>query len=100
MVLEVAIMKIKPEVMEEFEKVFPQAAAVSASCKGYISHEMQRCVETKGKYFYLIRWESVEAHEVNFRQTPKRQQFRDLIGKYWAEPPVAEHFEAITKDRI
>ena len=74
-------MKIKPELMEEFEKVFPQAAAVSASCKGYISHEMQRCVETKGKYFYLIRWESVEAHEVNFRQTPKRQQFRDLIGK-------------------
>jgi hypothetical protein len=33
MVLEVAIMKIKPELMEEFEKVFPQAAAVSASCK-------------------------------------------------------------------
>jgi len=24
---------------------------------------------------------SIEAHEVNFRQTPKRQQFRDLIGK-------------------
>ena len=49
---------------------------------------------------YLIRWESVEAHEVNFRQTPKRQQFRDLIGKYWAEPPCAEHFEPITNDRI
>jgi len=100
MVLEVAIMKVKPELMEEFEKVFPQAAAVSESCKGYISHEMQRCVETKGKYFYLIRWESVEAHEVNFRQTPKPQQSRDLIGKYWAEPPFAEHFEPITQDRI
>ena len=68
-------MKIKPELMEEFEKVFPQAAAVSASCKGYISHEMQRCVETKGKYFYLIRWESVEAHEVDFRQTPNGSSF-------------------------
>jgi len=100
MILEVAIMKVKPDQMEEFEKVFPHAAAISASCKGYISHEMQRCIETKGKYFYLIRWESVEAHEVNFRQTPKRQQFRDLIGKFWAEPPFAEHFEAITRDRI
>ena len=38
--------------------------------------------------------------EVNFRQTPKRAQFRDLIGKCWAEPPFAEHFEPITKDRI
>jgi hypothetical protein len=48
----------------------------------------------------MIRWESVEAHEKNFRQTPKRQQFRDLIGRFWANPPQAEHFEAITKDRI
>ena len=100
MILEVAIMKIKPELIDEFEKAFPRAAAVSASTPGYISHEMQRCVETKGKYFYLIRWESIEAHEKNFRQTPRRQQFRDIIGQYWEEPPFAEHFEAITGDRI
>ena len=48
----------------------------------------------------MIRWESVEAHEKNFRQTPKRQVFRDLIGKFRANPPQAEHFEAITNDRI
>ena len=72
MILEVAIMKIKPELIDEFEKAFPRAAAVSASTPGYISHEMQRCVETKGKYFYLIRWESIEAHEKNFRQTSRR----------------------------
>jgi hypothetical protein len=100
MILEVAIMKIKPELITEFEAVFPQAAAVSASTPGYISHEMQRCVETKGKYFYLIRWESIEAHELNFRQSPRRQQFRDLIGRFWVEPPFAEHFEAITGNRI
>lgn len=100
MILEVAIMKVKLDEVHKFEAVFPKAAAISASCEGYISHEMQRCIETKGKYFYLIRWESVEAHEKNFRQTPKRQQFRDLIGPFWEEPPVAEHFEAITKDRI
>ena len=82
MILEVAIMKIKPELMAEFETVFPQAAAISAGTPGYISHEMQRCVETKGKYFYLIRWESIAAHEVNFRQSPRRAQFRDLLVKY------------------
>ena len=100
MILEVAIMKIKPDLIAEFEAVFPQAAAVSASTPGYISHEMQRCVETKGKYFYLIGWESIEAHEVNFRQSPRRAQFRDLLVKFWEEPPFAEHFEAITGDRI
>jgi len=49
MILEVAIMKIKPDRIAEFEAVFPKAAAISASTPGYMSHEMERCVETKGK---------------------------------------------------
>jgi heme-degrading monooxygenase HmoA len=100
MILEVAVMKIKPELIAKFEAVFPKAAAISASTPGYISHEMQRCVETKGKYHYLIRWESIEAHEVNFRQSPRRQEFRNLLAEFFAEPTVAEHFEAVTSNRI
>ena len=100
MILEVAIMKIKPELISQFETVFPKAAAISASTPGYISHEMQRCVETKGKYFYLIRWESIEAHMVNFRQSPRRDEFRKLLAEFWVEPPFAEHFEAVTGNRI
>ena len=100
MILEVAIMKIKPELISKFEAVFPKAAAISAGTPGYISHEMQRCVETRGKYFYLIRWESIEAHEVNFRQSPRRTEFRNLLSEFWVEPPFAEHFEAVTDSRI
>jgi hypothetical protein len=32
-------MKIKPELMEKFEAVFPKAAAISASTPGYLSHD-------------------------------------------------------------
>lgn len=100
MILEVAVMKIKPDLISKFEAVFPKAAAVSAGTPGYISHELQRCVETKGKYFYLIRWESIEAHMVNFRQSPRREEFRNLLAEFWAEPNFTEHFEAVTGDRI
>ncbi|OGA51372.1 MAG: antibiotic biosynthesis monooxygenase [Betaproteobacteria bacterium RIFCSPLOWO2_12_FULL_62_13] len=100
MILEVAIMKIKPELISKFEAVFPKAATISASTPGYISHELQRCVETRGKYFYMIRWESIEAHEVNFRQSPRRDEFRKLLGEFWAEPNFTEHFEPVTGDRI
>ena len=100
MILEVAIMKIKPELIEKFEAVFPKAAAISASTPGYISHEMQRCVETKGKYFYMIRWESIEAHMVNFRQSPRRDEFRQILGDFWAEPNFTEHFEPVTAARL
>src|SRR5215813_8867955 len=100
MVLEIAIMTIKPDRIAEFEAVFPQAAAISASVKGYISHELQRCVETKGKYAYMIRWESMDAHLVNFRQSPRRDEFRKLLGDFWAQPNFTEHYEAVTEDRI
>ena len=100
MILEVAIMKIKPEEISKFEAAFPKAAAIVASIPGYISHEMVRCVETTGRYHFLIRWENIDAHLVNFRQSPRFQDFRALIGGFFAEPPVAEHFEAITVNRL
>ncbi len=100
MILEVAILRIKPELMEQFEADFPKAEAIVSSIPGYISHEMQRCVETKAKYHFLIRWENIDAHLVNFRQSPKFQDFRAIVGPYFAEPPVAEHFEAISKHRL
>jgi heme-degrading monooxygenase HmoA len=100
MVLEVAIIKIKLEEISNFEKVFPKAEAIVSSIPGYISHEMQRCVETKGKYHFLIRWENIDAHLVNFRQSPKFQEFRGLIGGFFAEPPVAEHFERVTGHKL
>jgi heme-degrading monooxygenase HmoA len=100
MILEVAIMKIKPDRIAEFEAVFPKAAAVSASTPGYISHELQRCVETPGKYFYMIRWETMDAHLVNFRQSPRREQFRNLLADFWAEPNFTEHFEPVTDSRL
>jgi heme-degrading monooxygenase HmoA len=100
MILEVAILHIKPEEIAKFESVFPQAAAIVSSIPGYLSHELQRCVETKGRYHFLIRWESIDAHMVNFRQSPKFQDFRALVGPLFAQPPVAEHFERVTDSHI
>ena len=100
MILEVAILHIKPESVNQFEAVFPKVEPIFRSVKGYISHELQRCVETKGRYHFLIRWESIDAHMVNFRQSPKVQEFRNLVGEFFAQPPVAEHFERVTESHI
>lgn len=100
MILEVAILHIKPDEISKFEAVFPQVEPIFRSVKGYISHELQRCVETKGRYHFLIRWESIEAHMVNFRQSPKVQEFRGLVGGFFAQPPVAEHFERVTDSKL
>ena len=45
MILEVAILHVKPEDISKFEAVFPKAEAIVSSIPGYISNELQRCVE-------------------------------------------------------
>jgi len=100
MILEIAILHIKAEDIQKFEAVFPKVEPIFRSVKGYISHELQRCVETRGRYHSLIRWESIEAHTVNFRQSDKARQFRDLVGPCFAQPPVVEHFERVGDSHI
>jgi heme-degrading monooxygenase HmoA len=77
MILESAILQIRSGKSAAFEKAFRVAQAIIASMPGYISHELQRCVERNGCYLLLVRWETRAAHEQGFRKTA---QFRRLIA--------------------
>ena len=50
MILEVAILDVKEEKVAEFEPTFQEASKIISSMKGYISHELQKCMETKNRY--------------------------------------------------
>ncbi len=43
MILEVAVLDVKPGLAPEFETTFKAASAIVASMPGYISHQLQRC---------------------------------------------------------
>ena len=68
MILEQAILDVKPQETKQFEAAFARAQRIIAASPGYLSHELQRCIEREGQYLLLVRWESVEAHEVGFRK--------------------------------
>ncbi|NJN08631.1 MAG: hypothetical protein HC815_11790 [Richelia sp. RM1_1_1] len=59
MILEVAILNVKKEMCEEFEAAFRQASEIISSISGYISHELQKCVEVPNRYILLVRWETI-----------------------------------------
>lgn len=69
MILEVAILDVKPELVEEFEMTFKTASLIIAAMSGYISHELQRCIEMPNRYILLVRWQRLEDHTVGFRQS-------------------------------
>ncbi|WP_228778904.1 antibiotic biosynthesis monooxygenase [Methylobacter sp. BlB1] len=65
--LEVAVLDVVPGKEAEFEAAFRQASAIISSMDGYISHQLQRCVENNYRYILLVNWQSLEAHTVGFR---------------------------------
>jgi heme-degrading monooxygenase HmoA len=95
MILEVAPLRIRAGRSAEFETVFRKAQRIIASMPGYISHELQRCVERPGEYVLLVRWESLEAHEVGFRKSPEYQEWKRLLHHFYDPFPVVSHYEAV-----
>lgn len=74
MVLEVAILYVKEGLSEEFEQSFTKASMIISSMKGYISHQLKKCIEHENQYILLVHWETLEDHEIGFR---KSQEYQD-----------------------
>ena len=92
MILKVAPIQVRAGQEAAFEAAFKHAQAIIASIPGYISHELQHCVERTSEYILLVRWESLEAHEVGFRQSVEYQQWKKLLHHFYDPFPVVSHY--------
>lgn len=92
MILEVAILNIKPGLSQEFEKTFSIAENIISSMKGYISHSMKKCIEQDDKYILLVNWETVEDHTIGFRQSEEYQEWKALLHHFYEPFPIVEHY--------
>ncbi|MEJ2112785.1 MAG: antibiotic biosynthesis monooxygenase [Flavobacteriaceae bacterium] len=93
MILEVAILNIKQGLSEEFELEFEKAKTIISSMKGYISHDLRKCVEVEDKYILLVNWEKIEDHEIGFRTSNEYQQWKSLLHHFYYPFPVVEHYK-------
>ena len=88
---------IAPAHKTQFEAAFSQARKLISAMPGFVSHQLQRCIETDGRYLLLVQWLTVEHHMVGFRESPQFQQWRALLGPFFAAAPAVEHYQAVSK---
>lgn len=93
MILEVAILDVIPGQENEFQAAFAKAAPIISSMPGYVSHQLQRCVEKQNRYILLVNWETLEAHTVGFRGSEGYQEWRKLLHHFYDPFPTVEHYE-------
>lgn len=95
MILEAVILQVKKGMEAEYEEVFREASEIISSMKGYISHQLQRCMEVEGKYLLLVQWETVEDHTIGFRQSSEYQEWKKKLHHFYDPFPTVEHFEEV-----
>jgi heme-degrading monooxygenase HmoA len=100
MVLEVALIDVRPGQEEEFTDAYLAAREVLATTPGCRSVRMTRGIESPSRFVLLVEWDSVDAHEVNFRATERFTTWRGHIGPFFAAPPTVEHFADVDEAKI
>ncbi|MCB1665443.1 MAG: antibiotic biosynthesis monooxygenase [Pseudomonadales bacterium] len=95
MILEVAVLDVKEGQEEEFERAFEIAQAIIQQAPGFVSHQLQRGVESPSRYVLLVNWQTLEDHTRGFRLSPEYQEWKKLLHHFYDPFPVVEHYEKI-----
>ena len=99
-ILEVAILDIKPNQGQEFEKVFNTAQKIISSINGYVSHQLQKCIEKDNRYILLVNWERLEDHTIGFRESKEYQEWRAMLHHFYEPFPEVEHYVNVFNNNL
>jgi len=98
-ILESAVLNVKPGREGAFEAAFGEAKAIIASMPGFVSLELQRCVEARSRYLLLVQWSTLEDHTVGFRTSPGYLRWKALLHHFYDPFPTVEHYEPVCSVR-
>lgn len=95
MILEIAQLQVKPGQSSDFEAAFKQAQEIISAMPGYLGHELQKSLEQPEHYMLLVRWETIEDHEIGFRQSQQYQTWRTLLHHFYDPFPTVLHYKLV-----
>jgi heme-degrading monooxygenase HmoA len=92
MILEHALLQVKPGTEAQFEGAMRKALSFIQATPGFITLEVRPCIEAKGKYLLLVQWETLEAHRQGFRGSERYGEWKRLLHHFYEPFPLVEHY--------
>jgi heme-degrading monooxygenase HmoA len=92
MILESAMLTVKPGENAAFEAAMKQASPLIAASPGFQGIEVRPCIERPGSYLLLVRWTRLEDHTECFRKSNRYETWRALLHHFYDPFPTVEHF--------
>lgn len=98
MILELADIRIQPGKQAEFDAAIERGLrTVIARAEGMRGFKVNKGIESPERYILQVFWDTLEDHTVKFRQGPLFPEWRAIVGPFFAQPPVVEHFTLVAK---
>jgi heme-degrading monooxygenase HmoA len=95
MILEHALLPVKPGREEEFVVAFDEAKQIISAMPGFRALTLSRCQERPSAFLLLVEWETLEDHTVGFRGSAEYDEWRRLLHDFYEPFPVVEHFDQV-----
>ncbi|MHB2022670.1 MAG: antibiotic biosynthesis monooxygenase family protein [Mycobacteriales bacterium] len=95
MILEHALLSVRPGQEADFEAAFAVAQPIISGAPGFVRLSLSRGLERSSTYLLMVEWSRLEDHTVGFRGSPGYQQWRRLLHHFYDPPAVVEHYEQI-----
>ena len=92
MILESAMLTIRPGQVAAFEAALAEARPLIAASPGFNGIEVRPCIEAPGRYLLLVRWETLEDHTEGFRGSDQYPKWKALLHHFYDPFPTVEHF--------
>jgi len=92
LILEHAVLQVKPGQADEFEAAFADARLIIEAAQGFRSLRLLKGIEDPDRFLLLVEWDSVEAHEEGFRGSEPYQRWRELLHHFYDPFPTVDHY--------
>jgi heme-degrading monooxygenase HmoA len=92
MILEHAILIVRPGQQHEFEITMGKAIPLISASPGFLGIDVRRDVKNANQFLLLVRWKTIEDHTEGFRKSDNYLKWKALLHNFYDPFPIVEHF--------
>ena len=94
MILEAAILSVKPGQAPAFEAAMAAARPLIEASDGFEGMEVRPCIEDPNRYLLLVWWARLEDHTEGFRGSERYRDWKAALHHFYQPFPSVDHYGA------
>ncbi|WP_321326269.1 antibiotic biosynthesis monooxygenase family protein [uncultured Parasphingorhabdus sp.] len=94
MILEHALLQVRPGQSDAFEGAMAKARPIIARQPGCQSVEVRPEQGNPDRYLLLVKWDRIESHRDGFRRSEDYQLWRGLLHAFYSPMPEIAYYGA------